>query len=138
MQHCASNFKRRMRASSVYKISQRSSVNMQSMAQMVYNFNKHAEKKKKEVRAAKTVLILVFYYIITLVSFMISFYYLIASAVKDRQRLPYWITFYSYVIYLNAMFNPVIHFWRNQRVRTMATKLMCPRQGISRWPWRRQ
>lgn len=131
----ANSFTRRVRAS----MSMRNSLNITSVTQMVYNFNKHAHKKKKEIRAAKTILILVFYYIFTLLLFVVSFYHVSMLEETDKPNLSYWLTFYAYIIYLNAVLNPVIHFWRNARVRHTALKLLCPKrvnEKIKRWKLR--
>ena len=131
----ASSFTRRVRQS----MSMRNSMNITSVTQMVYNFNKHAQKKKKEIRAAKTILILVFYYIFTLLLFVISFYHVSMMDESQKEHLSYWLTFYSYIIYLNAVLNPVIHFWRNAKVRHMVIKIICPKkvnEKIRRWKLR--
>ena len=117
----------------------RNSMNITSVTQMVYNFNKHAQKKKKEIRAAKTILILVFYYIFTLLLFVVSFYHVSMLEESEKAHLSYWLTFYSYIIYLNAVLNPVIHFWRNARVRHTVIKIICPKkinENIKRWKLR--
>ena len=117
--------RQRRQESSAHKIS-RSSMNISGVAQMVYNFNKQAQKKKKEIRAAKTIIILVFYYIFTLLLFIVAFYYVTMMEESEKPGLPYWLTFYSYILYLNAVLNPVIHFWRNAKVRTTVLQLICP------------
>ena len=106
---------------------------------MVYNFNKNSRKKKKEIRAAKTIIILVFYYIVTLLAFVISFYWVTMLKESEKSTIPYIFTFYAYIIYCNAVFNPVIHFWRNARVRTTVLKVFCPRsvnEQIKKWKLR--
>ena len=131
----AASFTRRVRQS----MSMRNSMNITSVTQMVYNFNKHAHKKKKEIRAAKTILILVFYYIFTLLLFVVSFYHVAMLEESQKAHLSYWLTFYSYIIYLNAVLNPVIHFWRNARVRHTVIKIICPKkvnEKIRRWKLR--
>ena len=132
------SIRQRMRDSSVYRIS-RSSVNISGVAQMVYNFNKQAQKKKKEIRAAKTIIILVFYYIITLLLFIVAFYHVAMMGESEKATMPYWLTFYSYIIYLNAVLNPVIHFWRNAKVRATVMKIICPNtvnEKFRRWKLR--
>ena len=144
VQNAALALRRRMRVSSVYKTGsngggRRNSVSISSVAQMVYNFNRHVQKKKKEIRAAKTIIILVFYYIITLLLFVVSFYYVSMSSDTERKFLPYWLTFYPYIIYINALFNPIIHFWRNARVRNTVLRIICTRRvndTFRRWSLR--
>ena len=130
-----SSFGRRVRQS----MSMRNSLNITSVTTMVYNFNKHAAKKKKEIRAAKTILILVFYYIFTLLLFVVSFYHVSMLEESQKAHLSYWLTFYSYIIYINAVLNPVIHFWRNAKVRRTVIKIICPKkvnEKIRRWKLR--